>query len=184
MEIIATVFGFLCVWLVVRQSIWCWPTGLIQVSLFVYVFYQAKLYSDMLLHIVYIGVQFYGWHSWLHGGKNHGVLRVTELGSTGIVRWSAFAGLLTIVWGYVMATWTDAAAPYADGFVAVTSLIAQWLQARKKLQSWYFWISVDVVAIVVYLIKALYFTTGLYFAFFVLCILGLKEWRKSLQIQV
>lgn len=78
-----------------------------------------------------------------------------------------------------MATYTDAAAPYADAYVVVTSLIAQWLMARKKIESWFFWISVDVVAIGVYLYKSLYVTTGLYSVFLFMAITGYFAWRKS-----
>jgi nicotinamide mononucleotide transporter len=38
-----------------------WPTGLVQVLLFIFVFYQVKLYSDLILHVVYVGMQIYGW---------------------------------------------------------------------------------------------------------------------------
>ena len=42
-EWVATAFGLACVILTIRQSIWCWPTGLIQVVLYVFVFFEAKL---------------------------------------------------------------------------------------------------------------------------------------------
>jgi nicotinamide mononucleotide transporter len=78
-----------------------------------------------------------------------------------------------------VATHTDAAAPYPDAFVAVTSLIAQWLITRKKLESWLFWIVVDLVAIGIYFYKALYFATTLYSLFVVLGVMGYVTWRKS-----
>ena len=65
-EIVAVCFGVACVWLTIRQNIWCWPTGLVQVVLFIWIFYQAKLYSDVMLHVVYVVLGFYGWWYWLH----------------------------------------------------------------------------------------------------------------------
>jgi len=85
----------------------------------------------------------------------------------------------TAVWGFLMNRYTDAAAPYPDAFTTVMSLIAQWLMARKKLESWGFWIAVDVVAIGVYFYKDLYMTAGLYAVFLVLATIGFFEWRKS-----
>ena len=79
-----------------------------------------------------------------------------------------------------MATYTDASVPYGDAFTTVASLIAQWLMARKRVESWFFWISVDVVAIGIYWYKDLFLTSGLYAAFLVLAIVGLFAWRKSL----
>lgn len=51
-EIAATAFGSLCVWLTVHQNIWCWPAGLVQVVLFIFIFHQVKLYSDLVLHVI------------------------------------------------------------------------------------------------------------------------------------
>ena len=69
-EIVATIFGLLCVYFTVKQNIWCWPTGLVQVVLYTYIFFGAKLYSDSILQVIYIPMQIYGWYFWLHGGKD------------------------------------------------------------------------------------------------------------------
>lgn len=126
-------------------------------------------------------MQIYGWYHWLHGGREHTVLQVTTLPSPALFGWMAIAVSATVRWGYSMATYTNAAAPYADAFIAVASLIAQWLMARTKLESWYFWIIVDGVAIAVYLSKALFITTGLYAVFLVLATAGYFQWRTTLQ---
>ena len=100
-----------------------------------------------------------------------------------LLAWILIGAAATVPWGYSMATYTDAAAPYADAFIAATSLIAQWLMARKKLESWQFWIAVDIVAIAVYFYKELYITTGLYSVFLVLAVLGYFQWRKTIDPQ-
>lgn len=175
----AVVFGLACVWLTVRQNIWCWPTGLIQVALYIFIFYQVKLYSDMMLHFVYVGLQIYGWHHWLHGGENRANLPVSALGSRSRMAWPILAIAGTGGWGYLMANFTDAAVPYGDAFTTVLSLIAQWLMAHKRLESWLFWIAVDVVAIGIYWHKSLYLTSGLYAVFLVLATFGWFEWRRT-----
>lgn len=93
--------------------------------------------------------------------------------------WVFIAVAGTLLWGFVMKTLTDASVPYPDAFTTVASLIAQWLMARKRLESWCFWIAVDVVAIGVYFYKQLFFTTGLYAVFLILAIMGFLEWRKN-----
>ncbi len=178
-ELIAAVSGLICVWLTIRQNIWCWPVGLLQVALYIGVFYDARLYSDLILHVIYVIMQGYGWYHWLHGGRDNSPLKVTVLSWPATVRWWLLALVLAAVWGHVMASYTDAAAPYPDAFIAVASLIAQWLMARKKLQSWYFWIVVDLVAIAVYLSKDLYITTGLYAVFLALAIFGYFQWKRT-----
>lgn len=179
LEITATVFGLLCVWLTVRQNIWCWPMGLVQVLLFIVIFFEVKLYSDLILHVIYVGMQIYGWWFWLHGGRNHKEAEVTTQRLGVRLGWLATALVGTTLWGYGMATWTDAALPYGDAFTTVASLCAQWMLARKQLETWFYWIAVDLAAIAIYLAKGLYVTTGLYAVFLLLATFGLVNWRLS-----
>lgn len=180
-EAIAVVFGLACVWLTVRQSIWCWSTGLVQVVLFIFIFLQARLYSDVILHCIYVVLQVYGWHHWLYGGPDHQNLRVSRLSRRGFLGWVLLCGVGTAALGWSMTTFTDAALPYPDAFTTVASLIAQWLLTRKKLESWLFWIIVDVVAIGIYFSKSLFLTTGLYAVFLLMATMGLLAWRKSMK---
>lgn len=178
-EIIAAICGLLAVWLTTRQHILNWPIGLVQVALYVFVFYEAKLYSDMVLHVIYVGMQFYGWYHWLHGGKNNGTLSVSTLSSKQRLQTVSIALLAAGVWGYLMGRYTDAEMVYPDAFIAMTSLASQWLMTRKKLESWWGWIIVDVVAVVVYTLKGLTITAALYAVFLILAVIGAREWQRS-----
>lgn len=182
-EITGVILGILCVWYTVKQNILCWPTGLIQVFIYIYIFYEVKLYSDLILQIFYVFFQIYGWHYWLHGGKNKSKVKVTRLSLKGLVFWVLASLFGTWLLGYFMATYTDAALPYADAFTTIASLVAQWLLTKKKLESWVFWISVDIIAVWVYFMKELYLTSGLYSIFLCLAILGLLQWKKSFKLE-
>lgn len=178
-EIIATIFGLICVWLTVRQNIWCWPTGLIQVVLYIWIFQQAKLYSDMGLHVIYVGLSLYGWWYWLRNGPLGRQAPVKVLSQLHRFTWIAVGLIGTLALGYVMKTYTDASLPYWDAATTILSLIAQYHMARKRLESWLFWIAVDVMAIGVYITKALYVTSGLYSVFLILAVIGFFAWRKT-----
>ncbi len=180
-EAFATFFGLACVLLTIRQHILCWPTGLVQVLLYIVVFYRVRLYSDLLLHVIYVGLQVYGWHHWLHGGGDRDTLPVTTLPPAIRRIWIGAGAAATLVWGYLMATLTGAALPYPDAFTTVASLIAQWLMARKRLDAWFFWIAVDIAAVGIYLYKGLYLTTGLYAIFLGLAVTGLVAWKNSIR---
>ncbi len=182
-EIIACLSGFICVYLIIKRNIWCWPVGLLQVSLYLMIFYQAKLYSDAILHAIYVVMQFYGWWYWLQGrGRDHEIIiQPTSLSITLV--WVMVALLGSYVLGYVMSTYTDASLPYPDAFTTVASLVAQWLLSRRHLINWGFWIAVDVVAISVYWQKALYPTSVLYATFLVMAIIGLWVWLNKYQAQ-
>jgi nicotinamide mononucleotide transporter len=177
-EAVAVVFGAAAVALTIRQSLWCWPLGLVQVALYVYVFYQARLYSDMVLHVIYVVLQVYGWYRW-RSGERGSALPVSYLSLAERASWAMAIALAAFVWGEAMLRYTDAAAPRADAFIAAASLAAQYLLAIKKLENWIVWIVVDVVAIAVYWGRDLRLTSGLYCVFLALCVLGLIEWRKA-----
>ncbi len=182
-ELTATVFGFLCVLFTIRRNIWCWPTGLIQVSLFIFVFYDAKLYSDLLLHVIYIFLQFYGWYCWTRKDASDGSLIVQSLPMPWLGGWVVVTIAGTIGLGGAMVHWTDASLPYPDAFTTVASLVAQFLLARRYVQNWSFWICVDVVAIWVYFTKELNATAVLYIVFLVMASTGLIMWSNRLRKQ-
>lgn len=180
-EWIAVAFGIACVVLTVRQNIWCWPAGLVQVSLYVYIFYEARLYSDVGLHVVYVVLCVYGWWYWLRGGRDDAPPEVKRLKRPHAAAWLGVCALGTVGLGATMDRLTDADLPYWDAATTVGSLIAQYLMARKVLESWLFWIGVDVVAIGVYAVKGLYPTAGLYLVFLVLATIGFVAWRSAWQ---
>lgn len=180
-EWIAVGFGIACVVLTVRQNIWCWPVGLVQVGLYIFIFYDARLYSDAGLHVVYVILCLYGWWFWLRGGRDEGPPRVTRLRLTHLVAWLVACAVGTAGLGGVMHRFTDADLPFWDAATTVGSLVAQYLMARKALESWLFWIGVDVVAIGVYAVKGLHPTAGLYVVFLVLATIGYFAWRSTWQ---
>lgn len=177
LEIFGAVFGFLAVYFTIRQNILCWYFGLIQVTVYCFVFYASKLYSDMILHVIYIFLQVFGWYNWKYGGADKNTLQVTSITNTAF--WIGLTVLITGLLGYVMQTKTDASYPYEDAFITAASLVAQYLMIKKIVESWLFWIIVDVVAIIIYAYKDLYFTTVLYVLFLIMAVLGYLEWRKA-----
>ena len=187
-EIIGTVLGVIGVWLMIRQNIWGWPVGLVQVAVYTWVFFDAKLYSDTILQVAFFLIQAYGWWHWLRGARQRQesaesgapVLPVTSLSGTAIAAWIAAGAVITAAWGWFMHRTTDAALPWWDAFILVFSLIAQWLQARKNLENWASWLVVNTVAIGVYWAKDLRLTSGLYLIFWLMALWGWRAWRKTL----
>jgi nicotinamide mononucleotide transporter len=181
-EILAVLFGVISVYLSTRENIWSWPTALVNVSLYFVVFYEAKLYADMGLQVVYFALSLYGWYEWLYGGENRTELHVSR------TRGSLGARLLLVgitaaaVLGTVLARFTDAALPYLDSATTSTSLVAQWMMTRKLLENWALWIALDVVYIGMFIFKGLYLTAANYAVYLVLAVLGHIAWKRSLAV--
>lgn len=180
-EIVAAVFGVVSVFLSVRQNIWSWPTAIVNVGLYIFVFFGSKLYADTGLQVVYVVLNAYGWYHWLYGGKNRTELPVSRTsGRLGVLLVAlGLAGTAAI--GTLLARTTDASLPYLDAMTTSTSLVAQWMMTRKLLENWIVWVAVDVVYIGMYIYKSLYVTAVLYFVFLVLSAMGYAQWRRSLR---
>ncbi|MFI6996244.1 nicotinamide riboside transporter PnuC [Nocardia sp. NPDC050175] len=180
-EIISFVTGALCVWLVAQQNVWNWPIGILNNLAFLALFFASGLYADGWLQVVYVTLAVYGWWSWLRGGRAHTTLPV---GRTTRRQWSALFGAgvaATVLLTWVLVTWTDSTVPFSDAVTTVLSLLATWGQARKKLESWWLWITADVIYIPLYAYKELWLTAILYGIFLALCVLGLRNWRADLR---
>ena len=180
-EVAGFLTGVVAVWLTAKESPWCWPTGLVNVSLYIVVFWKAKLYADTGLQVVYVGVCLYGWWEWLHGGPGGGQLAVSRTPRRVLAALSLAGAAFAAALGLFLSRKTDASLPFWDAATTAGSLVAQLLQSRKWIETWWFWIAVDVVYVGVYVAKGLHLTAVLYAVFLALCVLGLVEWRRSLE---
>jgi nicotinamide mononucleotide transporter len=182
LELAAAITGAVSVWLSVRQNIWSWPTAIVNVVLYTVVFWEAKLYADMGLQVIYAALSLYGWHQWLYGGEGRTELRVTRtpprLGAILAVIAAAGSALL----GSLLRHTTDAALPFMDSFLSSTSLVAQWMMTKKLVENWLVWIAVDVLYVGMFVFKGLYLTAGLYAVFLVLAVRGYLDWRRSMAV--
>jgi nicotinamide mononucleotide transporter len=150
-EIVAAVFGVISVFLSVRQNIWSWPTAIINVGMYIVVFFRSKLYADTGLQVVYVVLNFYGWYEWLYGGKNRTELPVSRTGARLGAILVVIGALAAMIIGTFLSRNTDAALPYMDAVTTSTSLVAQWMMTRKLLENWIVWVTVDVVYIGMYI---------------------------------
>jgi nicotinamide mononucleotide transporter len=182
-EIIGTILGIAGVGLMIRQNIWGWPVGLVQVAVYAWVFLGAKLYSDAILQVFFFIIQAYGWWHWRHSKHTdaHSDLPVMRLPAAALAGWVTLGAVATAGWGTFMHRTTDAALPHWDAFILVFSLIAQWLQARKNLECWAGWVLVNTVAIGVYWAKDLRLTSGLYVVFLGMAVAGHLAWRRTMR---
>lgn len=180
LEWIATALGLATVALVVLRSVWNYPFALAMVSLYFFVFWEAKLYSDALLQIFFFAINLYGWANWLRSRREAGAVVVTMLSAPARIFWLGATIAASIAWGLAMARWTDAAAPVWDALIAGGSVAAQILQSRRRVECWVLWIAVDLIAVPLYWSRGLELTAGLYCVFLALAVAGLVAWRRAL----
>lgn len=179
-EFFALIFGIVAVYFNTKEIVWGWPTGIIGVVLSGIVFYDARLYSDLALHVVYFILGFYGWYQWLYGGNNQSVRQVSILTYMSLI-WLVLLGAVgTVAIGYFFDNFTDADLAYWDAFTTSYSLVGQYMLAKKKLENWILWLVVDAFAAGIYFYKELYMLALLYFLYLGLATYGFINWRKSM----
>jgi len=180
-ELVSVLFSVFFLVLLMRQSIWCWPFGIVGSALGVVLFVSPEaavnLYSEAILYSYYVWIGIYGWIRW-YSKSNEKIA---------IVFWSSKAHIIAIglglilapALGYFMNTYTESNSPYIDAFTTVFSFIASYMQARKVMSSWHFWIVINAVSIGLYYSRDIYLYTGLMVVYFALSIVGLIQWKKD-----
>jgi nicotinamide mononucleotide transporter len=180
----AVVITVVAVYLVTRQVVWCWPLSMVGVTLYAIIFFEARLYADMGLQGLYFALAAYGWWAWLHGGEDHGALRVSLASTKTKAFLLVFATIAGLTLGFVLSHFTDASLPYMDSMLTSFSIAAQWMQTRKLLQNWLVWLAVDVFYVSMFLYMRLYLTAGLYAGFLILATMGYVQWRRSWRLSI
>jgi nicotinamide mononucleotide transporter len=177
LETLGFISGAWGVWLQVRENVWNWPVQLVSSALYVVVFFQARLFADTSLNILYVVLYVLGWYWWLRGGENHGALHINRL-SRRLAVVLALAGTVATAGLTVFLTSVRDSAPFLDALTTVLSLIALFMTGRKLLECWWVWIAANLIYIGLYLYKGLALTAVLYAIFAALSVVGLLNWRR------
>jgi len=188
MEFTGLVSGLLCVWLLIRQNVWTFPIGLVYAVVSVAVFFEARLYADVLLSGYYVLMNGYGWYYWLYGGMrtrpNDPLEKDTlPVSRTPLVTGAVLGGLTAAAiggMGWFFDTQTDAAFPYWDSATTCMSFAAMWMTARKYIENWVVWLVVDVIATAIYYLKDIQFYAILYGVYLGMAILGWRAWQLTM----
>jgi nicotinamide mononucleotide transporter len=182
LETLGFISGAWGVWLQVRENVWNWPVQLVSSALYVVVFFQARLFADTSLNILYVVLYVLGWYWWLRGGENHGALHINRL-SRRLAVVLALAGTVATAGLTVFLTSVRDSAPFLDALTTVLSLIALFMTGRKLLECWWVWIAANLIYIGLYLYKGLALTAVLYAIFAALSVVGLLNWRRLIAAQ-
>jgi nicotinamide mononucleotide transporter len=183
-EAVAVVMTLVGIVLTIKEKIACWPVAIVGILAYMVVFIRARLYADTALQPIYVVQNIYGWWYWAHGGaRGQGDAPIVVLSARALAGWLMGTAIVSVVVGAALARWTNAAAPYADATLSTTSLVANWLLARKVLENWWLWIAVNVGYVILFWRKHLQLSAGLYAVLLILAIAGLIEWQRSRQRQ-
>ncbi|HSH05913.1 MAG TPA: nicotinamide riboside transporter PnuC [Anaerolineae bacterium] len=189
-EFIGTILYLWSVWLISKNNILTWPVGIISVILYMLLFYQIRLYSDAAEQIYYLGASIYGWWAWDKSQKaaEADKLNIRLSQPRTLLRWLAVTALGTILLTlfvsrlhlFLPTLFPDPAAyPFIDALTTVMSFTAMFLMAQRRLESWYYWIIVDIIGIWLYAVQGVRFISLLYVILLIMAINGLRLWLQE-----
>ena len=193
-EIFGAVTGIIYVFLEIRQNLWLWPVGIVTSGVYIWVFFNSKIYADMGLQGYYLVISILGWYWWVkgaghraqgtghraQGAEQNKMLLVSRLKlKTGAILAVIFIVLYFIMW-FVLSRLTDSPVPEWDSFITALSVIATWMLARKIYEHWFLWIVVNSVSALLFVTRGLYPTVVLYAVYGIMSVVGLKEWKRTL----
>lgn len=185
LEIIAVFFGFLSVWFSKNNNILVFPTGMINTSIFVYLLLKWSLLGDMIINAYYFIMSIYGWYFWIKG-TNNTVSPISKVSNRDIrivvllfISSSIFVSLV-----YTFFDKWETIVSYIDILTTAIFFAAMWLMAKRKVESWFFWIVGNIISVPLYLHKGLAFTSIQYFIFTVIAIAGYIKWKELYNKQI
>ncbi|MDB5006385.1 MAG: nicotinamide mononucleotide transporter [Mucilaginibacter sp.] len=182
LEIIGVITGLICVYLAAINNIWNWPIAIISVAIYIFIFFDTRLYADMGLQVYFLIMNVYGWYYWSKkpaSEEKTPVMRVTQ-------KEMIFSAIAVVVFTFILGSvlkYTAASYPFIDSFCTACSLVAQVFLARKVLENWLIWIFVDIIYVGVYIFKGLDLTAIMYAIYVGIALLGYIDWKKDYKKQ-
>ena len=183
LEAVAAFFGILSVWFARKNNILVYPTGIVSTALYVYILFVSGVYGDGVINIYYTGMSLYGWYTWANVKNQGAELPITLLTRRGAFFTSGFTVSNFVVFYIVLRFYTDSIVPTLDAITTALAFSAMYLMARKKVESWAFWIACDVISVGLYIYKGLGVTALQYLVFLALAISAHFAWVRLYRAQ-
>ena len=180
-EMVAVAFGLLSVWYMKKERSLAGPLGIINVLIYVYIFFITRLYANAAINGYFFVMSVYGWYNWTRKDQEKPRVRIaTCSGLEWFINIVAITVLFFVI-RYLLIRYTESNVPDWDALTTAVYMVAQWLLSQKKIENWILWIVADTVMVVLCFYEGLYFTAFQYLVFTVIATLGFLEWRIKLR---
>jgi nicotinamide mononucleotide transporter len=189
LEYIAVCFGIASVWYSRKENILVYPIGLANTIPYVFISIKGSLFGEASVNFYYTVMSIYGWILWAK--KDQQQRHIVLITWSGKKEWLQellfFAVFYIAIFGaltYLKKDFAHGAIPWVDAFASATAFTGMWLMARKKVESWYWWIATNVASIPLYFVKHYVFTSVYYLILLIMAFSGLYEWAKKANRQI
>jgi nicotinamide mononucleotide transporter len=182
LELFAVIMNITSVVYAKRNNILVYPTGLIGTGIFVFILLNFSLLGDTIINAYFFSMSIYGWYFWSRKKDEVFINQVSTINRNEIkyLFILAISSLIFIYFVYdYFDKWNNWTA-YVDNITTAIFFVAMWLMARRKIESWIFWIIGDLITVPLYFYKGLTISSIQYIIFLILAVLGYISWKKIL----
>lgn len=184
LEYIAVTFGILSVWFSRLENILVYPVGLVSTVIYVFLSMRGSLLGEASVNVFYTIMSVYGWYLWIRKDRLH--YPVLHISVSGRKEWIAHIVFFLVIYvaifvslSFMKRYFTPGAIPWADALASATAFAGMWLMAKKKVESWYWWIATNLASVPLYFVKGYVFTSFYYMVLLVMAFWGLAEWKRK-----
>jgi nicotinamide mononucleotide transporter len=187
LEFIAVLAGIASVWFSKKEQVLVYPVGLINTTIFVYLSFKGHLLGEASVNIYYTVMSVYGWWLWTRkNDQQQTILQIQFSSSKEVLQqllfFAAFYVVLYTALYFSKTSFAPGAIPWADALSSAAAYTGMWLMAKKKVESWYYWIATNIFSIPLYFVKGYVFTSVQFAVLLALAVAGLIAWRKKAQV--
>ena len=182
LEITAVSMNIISVVYAKQNSILVYPTGIIGTGISVYILYNFSLLGDMIINGYFVIMSIYGWYYWSRKRDEVFINNISILKKKEYIQMVllVIGSVIFIYLVYVQFDKWNSWTAYVDNTTTAIFFVAMWLMAKRKIESWIFWIVGDLITVPLYFYKGLTISSIQYLIFTVIAILGYLSWKKIL----
>jgi len=187
LEFIAVLAGIASVWFSKKEQVLVYPVGLINTTIFVYLSFKGHLLGEASVNIYYTVMSVYGWWLWTRKNDQQQTILQIQFSTQKellqqLLFFAAFYIVLYTALYFSKTSFAPGAIPWADALSSAAAYTGMWLMAKKKVESWYYWIATNIFSIPLYFVKGYVFTSVQFAVLLALAVAGLIAWRKKAQL--
>ena len=182
LELFAVIMNITSVVYAKRNNILVYPTGLIGTGIFVYILLNFNLIGDTIINAYFFSMSIYGWYFWSRK-KDEVFINQVSIIKRNEVKYLFILGISSLIFIYCVYEYFDKWdnwTAYVDNLTTAIFFIAMWLMAKRKVESWIFWIIGDIITVPLYFYKGLTISSIQYIIFLILAVLGYISWNQIL----
>jgi nicotinamide mononucleotide transporter len=178
LEISANAINAVSILLAGRNSFHSWWTGILGCLLFCALFAQQSAYADVTRQLFFVATSVIGMRNWRAQAQARPELPVLATPVSDLWKLAAGGSIAALGYALLLQHLTGALVPLLESGLLALSVVAQVLLMKRRIESWWFWLGVNTLAVPLFFSRGLYVTAALYACFWFNALISAQRWRR------